>query len=230
MSIEELYKLGHLIPESLKNKNKYTWLAYNNLIEIKYLDVNDIFKHKTPINNFVVEHGSVLLIPNIINGKLADLTIKALNSKHILKFNNVNLPYNIGNLENFRYGDPLIIVEGIADVGGFKLIDPKIPVVALRTNSISKDAYKVYESITNNIILLLDNDKAGNTQIAKLQLKLKEIGIHSTVVNQYNTIKDTGDIADLFMQYEKTKDKAILSELNNINIYYKAQINLIKTA
>jgi hypothetical protein len=103
-------------------------------------------------------------------------------------------------------------------------------VVALRTNSISKDAYKVYESITNNIILLLDNDKAGNTQIAKLQLKLKEIGIHSTVVNQYNTIKDTGDIADLFMQYEKTKDKAILSELNNINIYYKAQINLIKTA
>lgn len=230
MKIEELYQLGKNIPESLVNKNKYTWLAHKNLLELKYLDINDIFKHKTPINNFVVEHGSVLLIPNIINGQLADLTIKALNSKHILKFNNVNLPYNIGHLKNFKYGDPLIIVEGIADVAGFKLIDPDMPVVALRTNSISKASYKIYESITNNVVLLLDNDKAGQTQVAKLQLKLKESGIYSSVISQYNNLKDTGDIVDLFMQYEKTKSSAILSELNNINIYYKAQINLIKAA
>lgn len=227
MNIEELYSLGRVIPTSKKDKNKYTWLAYRGLLEIRYFDVNDIMKKKTPINGFVSEHGSVLLIPNIINGKLVDLTVKALDSKSMIKYCNHKLPYGLGSFKNFTYGKPIILVEGVADLAGLKLIDPSLNVVALRTNSISQDFYEIYKSLTNKIILLLDNDKAGQSQISKIQFQLKREGIDSEVIRQHASLKDTGEIVDLFMKYEKTKDPEILNELQNINTYYKGQLNLL---
>jgi len=227
MNIEELYSLGRRVPDSMKYKNKYTWLAHSGILEMRYLDVNDIMRRNTPINGFITENNAVLLIPNIVNGKLVDLMIKAIDSKRMLKYKNINLPYGVGKLKNFTYGSPLILVEGIADLAGLKLIDKDLNVVALRTNTISQDMYKFYASLTNNVILLLDSDAAGQNQISKIKFNLSREGVQTNSINQHANVKDTGDIAELFMKYDKTKSSNILSELKNLNIYYKAQLSLL---
>lgn len=228
MTLNELYELAKEIPEYLKYENKYAWLGYNNIIDVRYLDVDDILRVKTPINNFINEHGSVLLLPNIVNGHVIDLLVRALDSPQMINYREVNLPYNIGNLKDFKYGDPLFIVEGPADVAGLKLVDGNIAVVALKTNDINKDAYQVYKSLTNKIVLVLDSDKAGQLQLVKMRLNLKELGISTYTINQFGYLKDTGEIAEITMSYEKSKNTELLIELNNINLYYKAQIKLIK--
>ena len=228
MTLTELYNIGKKIPEYLKYENKYTWLGFKKIIDIRYLDVNDIFNIKTPVNNFINQYGEVLLIPNIINGKVVDLLIKSLKTNQMLNYKEINLPYNIGQLNNFKYGDYLFIVEGPADVAGLKLIDPSLPVVALKTNDINKESYQIYESLTNNIVLILDNDKAGKKQLLNIRLKLKDLGISTYVIPQYGKLKDTGDIVELAMLYEKNANSEILIELGNINLYYKSQIKLIK--
>lgn len=228
MTLNELYELAKEIPEYLKYENKYAWLGYNNIIDVRYLDVDDILRVKTPINNFINEHGSVLLLPNIVNGHVVDLLVRALDSPQMINYREVNLPYNIGNLKDFKYGDPLFIVEGPADAAGLKLVDPNIAVVALKTNDINKDAYQVYKSLTNKIVLVLDSDKAGQLQLVKMRLNLKELGISTYTINQFGYLKDTGEIAEITMSYEKSKNTELLIELNNINLYYKAQIKLIK--
>jgi hypothetical protein len=228
MTLTELYNIGKKIPEYLKYENKYTWLGFKKIIDIRYLDANDIFNIKTPVNNFINQYGEVLLIPNIINGKVVDLLIKSLKTNQMLNYKEINLPYNIGQLNNFKYGDYLFIVEGPADVAGLKLIDPSLPVVALKTNDINKESYQIYESLTNNIVLILDNDKAGKKQLLNIRLKLKDLGISTYVIPQYGKLKDTGDIVKLAMLYEKNANSEILIELGNINLYYKSQIKLIK--
>lgn len=227
MNIEELYGLGRLVPDSMKYKNKYTWLAHSGILEMRYLDVNDIMRRSTPINGFVSEHGAVLLIPNVVNGKLADLTVKALDSKNILRYKNVKLPYGVGQLKNFKYGNPLILVEGVADLAGIKLINKDLNVVALRTNTISQDMYQVYSALTNNIILLLDSDEAGQKQLDKIKFNLSREHIQARSVNQHGDIKDTGEIVELFMRYDKHKSRDVLLELQNLNTYYKGQLNLL---
>ena len=229
MNIEELYSLGRPIPKELKDKDKYLWLAFNGILEMKYLDVNDIFNKQTLINNFVVEYGPVLLIPNFVDKQMVDLIVKSVTGKKIKQFNKANMPYNIGKLNNFKYGDPLVIVEGVADLGGLKLIDPEINVVALKTNTISKAMYSFYESITDNIIIMLDADETAKKQTSILQRNLGKLGIRTTVIEQYGSLKDTGEIVELIMSYQKTKDASVLSTLNNINLYYKSKINLIKS-
>jgi 5S rRNA maturation endonuclease (ribonuclease M5) len=227
MNLKEIYSLGQEIPEYLKDHNKYTWLAFNKLIEMHYIDINDILNKKTPINSFVMQHGAALLIPNIVNNKIVDMTVKALNSSATIKYKNVSLPYNIGNLKNFQYGDPLYVVEGVADVAGLKLIDPNINVIALQTNTIPNDMLPIYQALTNNIVLLLDNDKAGQVQYGKLKRKLGELGINTFFFKQFGSLKDTGEIVELVMSYKKMGVVNILNELNNVNLYYKSQIKLI---
>lgn len=227
MNIEELYSLGRSVPDSMKYRNKYTWLAHSGILEMRYLDVNDIIRRNTPINGFVSEHGAVLLIPNIVNRKIADLTIKALDGKSILRYKNTKLPYGVGQLTNFHYGDPLVLVEGVADLAGLRLVDKDLNVVALRTNTISQDMYQIYAALTNNIVLLLDNDRAGQRQVDKIKFNLKREGVQATALKQHASFKDTGEIVELFMRYDKTKSSDTLAELKNLNTYYKAQFSLL---
>lgn len=227
MKLEEIYDLGQDIPDFLKNHNKYTWLAYHKLLSLRYIDINDILNKKTPINSFVMQHGAALLIPNIVHNKIVDMTIKALNSGATIKYKNISLPYNIGNFKDFKYGDPIYVVEGVADVAGLKLVEPNINVIALQTNTISNEMLSIYKALTNNIVLLLDNDKAGQVQYGKLKRKLNELGINTFFFKQFGSFKDTGEIVDLVMSYKKTGSEHLLTELNNVNLYYKSQIKLI---
>ena len=41
MTLEQLYQLARPIPEVFKMTNKYTFIGVNNILEVKYMDLND---------------------------------------------------------------------------------------------------------------------------------------------------------------------------------------------
>jgi hypothetical protein len=209
MKIDELYKLGRDVPKEIFLKDKYTWMAFVGLIKAKYLSPNDTFLAKLPIDRFIKRNGECLLIPNYIGNLMLDLDIRPLNNKDsILSFKKYNFPYGIGRLrDNFKYGDPIYLVEGIADYGALKLIKPDLDVLALRTSSIHRDSYEFYASLTNKIVLISDQDPYGKSASSKMARKLKDLGVDVYTIEQFGNMKDTGEVLELLLSYIKQKDQ-----------------------
>ena len=226
MNLHELYEKAHNVPKSLSEKSKYALMAYHKLIPAKYLDINDTMTSDIPIAGYINSNNAVLLMPNIINGTIVDIYVKPLLSAGApLKLVNSPLPYGIGTLrKDFKFGDPLILVEGIGDYGALKFIDSTLDVVAIGTNDIPASMYSIYANITNNIILIPDNDAAGYSQLKKIIANFKKLDVNVHVVKQYSTMKDTGEILDRYVAKTISKELLLL-----VADYYKSQIKFIKS-
>lgn len=228
MDLDKLYDAAHEIIEKDKLLNKYTFLAYNNIIEAKYLSVNDLINLDTRLSSYIAEHSKVLLFPSFIGDSINSLIVRPmLNKGTPLTLKSSNLPFNIGNISaDFKYGDPLFIVEGIGDVGGIKLINPHINVISMNSSSLAKQHYEVIAALTHNVILIPDKDNAGSYNVNKMKREFKEFNINLKVLTQYEYLKDTGDIADLVLEYTKTKNENLRTKINIIKKYYTNMINV----
>lgn len=226
MTLEQLYQLARPIPEVFEMTNKYTFIGVNNILEVKYMDLNDILKHTTPINNYIREAGQVLLLPNKIEDKIINLFVLPFN-KNItpLKLGSNSFPYNLGNLsKDFKYGDAIILVEGVADLAGLKLLDPTLNIVAMQSVSLPTTYHPLIEALTNKIILLNDSDNAGKAARRNTYKLFSSYGISVKIVEQYGSFKDTGEIVDKLMEYKKTHSSTIKEELEVIRLYYLSQL------
>lgn len=223
MTLKELYNSAHEIPETLKYYNKYTWLGFNNIIDLRYLDVNDTFSRKTPIDGYIKRYGRVLLMPNIVDNEIVDMSVRPIDTKEsMLYLGLAGIPYGIGKLNaDFKYGDYIYLIEGIGDYGALKLIDQNINVLAIRSNGIPKDQYEIYASLTNKIIIIPDNDKAGKSQISFTKKVFSGLGVDVFVIDQFGLLKDSGDLVDIVMNFEKTKDSNTLENILLISEYFK---------
>lgn len=229
MTITDIYKKSGTIGEKLKFKNKYTWAGFYRIIDVRLFGLNDTFKHQTPLNDFVRRNGSILIFPNIVEGKMVSAIVRSMENDAFLKFSNADLPYGIGKLrKDFKYGDPLFLVEGIGDWAGVKLLGSEIDVVAMQTSEVPRDQYEIYSSITNNIVLIPDNDKAGRIGVAHMKSRFSKLGVTVSVIDQYSGLKDTGDILERTMMVDKTKSWAMKEELRLITKYYRNRINLYR--
>ncbi len=226
MNIESVYKKSQTIGEKNKFKNKYTWAGFHRILDVRLFSLNDTFAKETKLNDFVRRNGSILIFPNKVQGKYTDFLVRSTDNNKMLREKLVDLPYGVKYLrENFKYGDPLFVVEGIGDWVGVKLLDKTIDVVAMQTNGISNNMYEIYASITNNIILIPDNDERGRENIKRAKYRFSELGVTVGVIDQYGDLKDTGEILERAMLCEKTNSTALKRELNLISKYYKAKIN-----
>ena len=228
-NIGDVYGLCVDIPKRLLKHNKYTYLASKNIVKAKFLGINEVISKNTKVQNFITKYPNCLVFPNFFMDFLCDLTIRPLDSSEaILTLNNVKLPYNIGNIaKRLKYGDPLILVEGIADLGALNYIDPSLNVIAIRTNSIPKSMYEYYAMLTNKIIFLPDNDEAGKSQLNRIKSRFSALGVDMKVCEQFGDFKDTGDFIDLVMQYQISKDISLLDDIKCASEYYK---NIIKVS
>lgn len=226
--IKEYYSKARPIPSALFENNKYAFLGYNNIVEIGYLDINDIIQSNKSdvLDSYISRFGQVLLFPNRINGEIVNLFIRPLNEKTaLLKLGNSSFPYNMGNLAaGFKFGDPIILVEGIADLGALKLLDPSLNIIAMQSVSIPNEYYVFLQGLTDKVIILNDNDKAGNIAKFKTAKTLQAYKITPKIVDQYAGLKDTGDILDKMLLYLKTKRQDIKEELELIKLYYLSQL------
>lgn len=225
MSINKLYDTARPVPESLYGKNKYTYFSQYNIVPCKYLDVNDILTNpNVQLKNFITEFEQILLFPNYVNGVLTDITIRSINGRGHLKLGSNQFPYNIGNLsESFRYGDTLYIVEGIGDLIAIKLINPNINIIAMQSSSLPKQYFEMLKSITNNFVLLHDNDEAGESGSIKMK---REFAKHSLNLDSYPPLnlynmKDAGDLLDKIIEYHKNPIPSLLQQIKVIQQYYE---------
>lgn len=225
-NLDKFYKKLKSVPSNLVTNDKYVFLIKNNILKAKYIHASDIFNiDSAQLKTYVFENEKVLVFPISIDNKLISLFIKGIDTRsNPLKVNATHIPYGIDLFSNnFRYGDPIIIVEGIADLGAMKLLDPTLNVIAMLSNSLSKEACNFINKLTNNFVVITDNDKAGEIGFNTLRKRLE--GSNVRRVENYSYLDDPGNILDLLITYKKTKDTFIKNELNIIKDYY---INKIK--
>lgn len=222
MKAEELYELAHDLSEEDELRNKYTYMAYHKFLDIKVMTINDTMNYETPINNYVQRYGKVLLFPNYVGNKIVNMTVKPMDEKKFLSIGKSKLPYNIGQINsNFVYGDTLFLVEGIADLAAIKLMYKGANVVSLKSNTIAKDMYKLFASVTNKIAIFPDDDKGGKAELFHMKRELKKLGADLFEISQFDDFKDSGEFLELIVEYKKAKDSTLLDRIELARTYYK---------
>ena len=164
------------------------------------------------VREFARQHGEVVMMCNIINTEVSGIIFRALDEK---VFTNYGLGkgnlYGIGQLdENFRYGDLIVLVEGAIDRDVCSLFITK-NCLSVLTSTVTKNQLQVLQNLTNKVLLLLDNDEAGNKGTYNTKRKLNSIGINAIIIKKSNKIKDLGDLIPL-MQSSPNKAKDIIDQ------------------
>lgn len=225
--LNKLYNAARPVPESLKLENKYTFMSDFNIVEVKYLDINDVLKsNEIKLERFITEYEQILLFPNKIGDTIVDIVVRSVNGKGHLKLGNRLFPYNIGNLSpNFKYGDTLYLVEGIGDLVMLKLFNPDTNVISMQSSKLSKDQIDLVSDITNNIVLIRDNDEPGEIGAKHLLWEFSKRGINFEIKNQFGDLKDTGDVLDLILKNKKEYSQELVDRINLYTLYYQ---NILK--
>ena len=229
MNLQTLYNKAKPILEEDKLLNKYTYLAYHDILEGRYLSVNDLPNLDTKLASYIAEHSKVIIFPSYVNGEILSMVVRPMVTTGVpLTVGSSNLPFYIGNIrKDFKYGDPIILVEGIGDVGGLKLIYPELDIIPLNSSSLAKHHYEVIASLTHNVILIPDNDKAGKSNAYKMKKEFAKYDISLQVVPQLNNFKDTGEVVDLLIKYSKNKNQHTKEQINIFKLYYTAALSTV---
>ena len=198
----ELFNISRKI---LTRKSKYEAIASefglpnyrvitSSELAIRGKDI-DLPKH---IRSFVNEYGEVVIMANIICGKVRGMILRALNTKAFLSYGfREGALYGLGMLSpDFKYGDPILLVESAIDSDFARLFITR-NVLALMTSSVSVGKAQVISCLTNRVLLFLDNDEAGRRGEDKTKRKLEELGISVSVIPKISGLKDLGDLIDM---------------------------------
>ena len=220
--MQELFEAGRLITED--STNKYLHLAYKNKYKHYRLISSGEIRMKCSgmdipefVKAFILNNNQVLMMANIISGKVVGLTFRTVEGpKDFLTWgNNKGNFYGLGQMsQSFKYGDPIILVEGLLDCDVIKQYYPNT--LAVLTAGLTKNQTAVITRLTNKVILMFDNDDAGlkGTKLSEQAIKDK-CEVH--IFKHHHKCKDPGDIISL----ELSKDE----DYDFINMYYKMGID-----
>ena len=169
------------------------------------------------LTQYMSFHNEALMIANFIEDKVISIVFRSLSTiKEFMKVGTTKSTfYGLGELsKDFRYGTPILLVEGHLDRDMMATIYPNT--LGIMTNRLSKSQINILTNLTNKFILMLDNDEAGisGQKQAFYQLKGNKVGF----IKHDDKLKDAGDL--------KKKKKTNHSLYENIIENYKAQIEL----
>ena len=223
MKIDEITKLFNLGRPIIEDKdNPYLYLAkkYNFtnyrlissgelLVRGKDLDIPEYVKQFMKFNN------EALMIANIMNNKVISIVFRNLSGKK--EFMKLGITkstfYGLGQLdENFKYGDPILLVEGHLDRDRMSLIFKNT--LGVMTNSLSESQANILKLMTDKVYLMLDNDEAGKIGTLKSKKLLKDIYVRE--INHDSRLKDAGDLVKLEMENHY--------DLKFLEDYYRMQL------
>ena len=101
--------------------------------------------------------------------------------------------FGLYDFENFKFGDqPVILTEGVKDALVLKTIYPYS--LSLNTSGLTVNSLQFVKGLTNNFILIYDNDNAGHEAIKRDKESLKELGCK--VIDILPIFKDVGKYID----------------------------------
>jgi DNA primase len=153
------------------------------------------------VRSFISNHKEVILIANIIRGKVVGMLLRATDTKAFMDYGfRSGSFYGLGSLSpDFKYGDPIMLVEGAIDCDIAKQFITR-NCLAVMTSSVSESKAMVLSCLTNRVLLFLDNDDAGRMGEASSVKKLAKYGVQATVIPKVARIKDLGDYLDLYIK------------------------------
>lgn len=200
-----------------KTRNKYEWFAkmyslnnYRVITSGELLIRGKDLNIPTYIKEFVKNNNEVLLLANYVGDEVSGIIYRGIEEKSFINhgFGKGNF-YGIGDLDpTFKYGDLIVLVEGTIDRDVCNNLITK-NCLSILTSSVSYNQAKVLKYLTNKVLLLLDNDEAGNNGTKQTKKKLNSLGIAVKVIKKSNKIKDLGDIADMMMKNDKSYQSII---------------------
>ncbi len=212
--VEELWKIGHPVPEDYR-ANKYCLLAQKHP-NYRLVMLNDILQNKeitlpTFVTSFIAREGAAIMIGNIVRGRCISVLLRSVKQKAFIDVGySKGVFYGIGQLgENFKYGTPIVVVEGIADCDALKEIYPAV--IAVKSSSLSLLQVSLLASLTNKVIIALDNDTAGEKGARLAEGRLHKLGVHTMTI-KHPREKDSGSIYDYLYLGNKTKSEEIKND------------------
>ena len=185
----QLLNLGRKILNP--GNNKYTYIASTyNLDNYKLISSGELnirgkdLDIPAYIRDFVSEQNEILMIGSKYNNEVHGIVLRGLKEKVFMSYGfNKGTFYGLGDLnDTFKYGDPLILLESAIDRDVCKLFISRNS-IALLTSSLSKNQIQVISNLTNRVILLLDNDEAGNTGEEYICRNLNKLGVKVDRIN-----------------------------------------------
>ena len=221
-NLKNMFNLGRLITED--SSFPYIHLAYKTKRQnYRLISSGELFVRGRNLQipdylyQFMNFHNEALMIANIVDNKVLSIVFRSIDkNKEFMKIGTTKSTfYGLGELsENFRYGIPILLVEGHLDRDMMTTIYPNT--LAIMTNQLSKSQVEILRLLTNKFILMLDNDEAGlkGQKIAKYQLK----GCKILELKHDCYLKDAGDLVKLELTNKIKYDEIIEN--------YKTQIML----
>ena len=212
----QIFRLARPITEC---RNKYEWLAREkNLKNYKVITSGELLVRGKDldmpmyIKEFVKQNEEVLLIGNMIKDEVLGIVLRGIKEKSFINYGfGKGMFYGIGDLDkDFKYGDLIVLVEGTIDRDVCSNYITK-NCLSVLTSTVTRNQAKVLKCLTNKVLLLLDNDEAGNKGTYNTKRKLNSIGINAIIIKKSNKIKDLGDLVPL-MQNSPDKAKDIIDQ------------------
>lgn len=229
MNLTEFFQKGEVI-DNEKVFDTYTSMGLrNNLQNYRIFTLNSLIKglkvsrgKDIPefIYDFIAEQGISLGIANIINDIVYSMVFRSVKEKKFLTCGSKrSMPYGIGDLDpNFKYGDFLVLVEGMKDRDSIKSVYPNV--VSTNTAGTTVIMREVLLTLTNNFIILYDSDEPGVKASYYDRKYFLNKGCNAVIVKQPSGVKDSGTISDLQYQGDTFKSEYLKN-------YYKTNINTI---
>lgn len=201
--IDNLYNLPSIdVPV---NKNKYVYFMQTRETQYKVISAASVLNSNNNLPDFLIEYlhrnGDCIMIPNKVGNVIYSLTCRNIvGKKQFLKIGDVSHTlYNLGNLpKDFRYGIPLVLVEGNIDCEAMKEIYPYT--VASLTATLSTNQVQLISHLTNKVIVAYDNDDAGLEGFFIVRKKLMDLGMTVKKFTHSSKLHDLGDLIDIQMK------------------------------
>lgn len=113
------------------------------------------------------------------------------------------------NLHRIKTSSKVFVVESSFDV--IRLDQAGLPAVATLGSNVSNTQIELLQKYFNNIVILPDNDEAGDNMVERIT---KKLGSRVSVVKLNNEYKDIGDMSDdEIKMLDESFDKTIVSML-----------------
>lgn len=212
---DELPSVCNLKEDSVLDSSKYVRLArhyqYKNYRLLRYGDINKLGLRNslTPFHHNFIKNmgGAVLVIFNTLNGKPISCVFRGITEKEFIDYSALQSMYGFDMIDpNFKYGDWVIIVEGLFDADVLRSVYPNV--FAMQTSNVNSLQGEILLSMTNKFIVAFDSDTAGGVGFDKAYHRLKRDNTIVQRLQVYGNDKDVGMLEEFIHnndEYSKRK-------------------------
>ena len=167
--------------DSILDRSKYVKIARRrNLTNYKLILYKDL-KNWDLLDSFTryqrtvfANAGATIAIFNEMSGNLASIVFRSTTEKEFINYSLFYSVYGFDLMDiNFKYGDPIVIVEGLYDADVLRQIYPNV--VATQTSNVTVTQARVLKLMTNNFIVAFDSDSAGESGLEKATKRLGDV-------------------------------------------------------